>query len=1176
MSNNPLLPSYHPINLPNTLYSSICELTSQLLELPKERVAILEASTSSDLSAGRLTESMVRLEPYIKYHLSAKPKEPLVISNILTDERTKELFDELTPDFPVFIAITPLVDSLGAQMGLIFIWDRQERNLTSKQLKSLQTLANHTLTLISGLQNTLTKVKPSTENKSNSNSGVSTHKQKLGLSPKRTLKKSNDHAKKGYWSINLSTFFISWSDTMYAIWGRNKKSFKLNYEDILATVHPEDRDKFIKKSGESFYGQGIHDISYRIILPDGTVKWVHELGHLVVNQNGATNIFEGTIEDITEQKKEERQLKLLQSVVVNTKEAVLVTEAHPLEEGGQKIVFVNQAFVAMSGYAVQEVLGKSTSILLSPNADPNKLRKRREAMQQWQAFETTLTSRNKNGEDYWVHCVVNPVADANGNYTHWVSIERDVTEKKNLELQEKILNEISVLLNSHQLLETCLEKILQHLIKRINFSVGQFWIPNSDRSTMTLAAQVLKDPKDTPLLMSKETYTPLGLGEGLPGTVWQTNRTLVWDSVEKEIDMERATDLHPSSKKAFTGIPLIHNDKVKGILVLGVENTTKSPLFYGKLFKQLQANLGAAVKRKILDLELDQIFNFTPDILCKIGDDGMFKKINPTATKLLGFSEQEILSKKIIEFVHPEDREETVEQLIGLYQGKPLRYFENRYLTKEGKIKWLSWTADLTHEKGITYAVAKDITQKKEIEGLLKDVTKLARIGAWELNLENDTLFWSEMTKEIHEVDKDFVPSLQNIVGFYEGQENAKKFIEIIKSKFLENKTVDLEFPIRTAKGKEKWIRAIGKPEFFNDKCIRIYGSYQDIHQLKSAEQEFIKASKEKKMILESIGDAFISLTTNGIVTYWNQKAEESFGIDRKQILGKHYQNVFTNERDQEIFTKIFTSIKLKDLLSFERYFPNSKTWYEINAYPSDYGVSIYFKDVNARIEAEKEIELTNERFKRVAQSTNDAIWDWDITNNSLFLSEAFKTHFGHNVSNASQNLQLWENLLHPSDKTRVLNSYYKAIDNPEELFWEEEYRLLKANGEYAYIWDKAAVIRDGQAKAIRMIGALTDISLLKTHEEALKQLNRELQERALNIEAQNEKLRDIAWTQSHVVRAPLARLMGLVYLLKDDIVPEEEKMEFLSNILSSAVELDGIIREIVAKSQAVIPETND
>lgn len=116
------------------------------------------------------------------------------------------------------------------------------------------------------------------------------------------------------------------------------------------------------------------------------------------------------------------------------------------------------------------------------------------------------------------------------------------------------------------------------------------------------------------------------------------------------------------------------------------------------------------------DYKLDNFFELSPNLLCITGYDGYFKKINPAATKLLGYSNDELLSKPINEFVYFEDQDITSKTWDNLKKNNPLLNFENRYLTKDGEIIWLSWTAISIESDKIAYAIAKNITHKKSFE----------------------------------------------------------------------------------------------------------------------------------------------------------------------------------------------------------------------------------------------------------------------------------------------------------------------------------------------------------------------------------------------------------------------------------------------------------------------------
>jgi PAS domain S-box-containing protein len=125
----------------------------------------------------------------------------------------------------------------------------------------------------------------------------------------------------------------------------------------------------------------------------------------------------------------------------------------------------------------------------------------------------------------------------------------------------------------------------------------------------------------------------------------------------------------------------------------------------------------------------EHFFELSADLLCIAGFDGFFVKINPAVSKLLGYSDEELFSKPINEFVHIEDREYTAKVRSELLNNKPLLNFENRYVTKSGEIVWLSWSSMPIAEEKLVYAIAKNITHNKKVEEernlLLSNITKI-------------------------------------------------------------------------------------------------------------------------------------------------------------------------------------------------------------------------------------------------------------------------------------------------------------------------------------------------------------------------------------------------------------------------------------------------------------------
>jgi PAS domain S-box-containing protein len=139
------------------------------------------------------------------------------------------------------------------------------------------------------------------------------------------------------------------------------------------------------------------------------------------------------IADITEQKKRAEQLRLFQSVVVNTNEAVIITEAQLMDEPGPQIIYINEAFTRITGYELEEVLGKTPRILQGPKTDRTELDKVRTALSRWEPITVEVINYRQDGSEFWNEFSLVPVADARGCYTHWVAVQRDTTERKQAE-----------------------------------------------------------------------------------------------------------------------------------------------------------------------------------------------------------------------------------------------------------------------------------------------------------------------------------------------------------------------------------------------------------------------------------------------------------------------------------------------------------------------------------------------------------------------------------------------------------------------------------------------------------------------------------------------------------------------------------------------------------------------
>jgi PAS domain S-box-containing protein len=126
---------------------------------------------------------------------------------------------------------------------------------------------------------------------------------------------------------------------------------------------------------------------------------------------------------------------------------------------------------------------------------------------------------------------------------------------------------------------------------------------------------------------------------------------------------------------------------------------------------------GAADTREMLTPGADdRFFMLAIDMLCQLGFDGRFKRLNPAWERTLGWTVEELGSRPFIEFVHPDDRERTLAQNKRVREGGQALTFENRYLCKDGSHRWLRWNSTGDQLGGVIYAVARDVTVQREAE----------------------------------------------------------------------------------------------------------------------------------------------------------------------------------------------------------------------------------------------------------------------------------------------------------------------------------------------------------------------------------------------------------------------------------------------------------------------------
>lgn len=333
---------------------------------------------------------------------------------------------------------------------------------------------------------------------------------------------------------------------------------------------------------------------------------------------------------------------------------------------------------------------------------------------------------------------------------------------------------------------------------------------------------------------------------------------------------------------------------------------------------------------------------------------------------------------------------------------------------------------------------------------------------------------------------------------------------------------------------------------------IDITERLKSAQELSVSEQRFKALVQEGSDMIQIIDEhgyySYVSPNTNRVLEQVFQVGDKAFASllepDRLQII-----EVLSNLKNGEC-------VKLQPVRCKDK--NDQIQWMEITLTnlkndPAVNGVVANSRNVTKQINDALKIKESVEQYDIVSEATNDAIYEWNLSANYLRWNKGFEVLFGHDIS-FSDDVERWVKMLHPEDKEAV-TSHLHAVFEAREPKITLEYRFQCADGSYKHVLDRGYLIYNEAGEPIRIIGALQDVT------DRINYIHR--------LEEKNIKLSEISWLQSHVVRAPLAQVMGLSELLSVD-EQDEERQVLLRCLRNSAAELDHVIRNIIRKTEDI------
>jgi PAS domain S-box-containing protein len=245
-----------------------------------------------------------------------------------------------------------------------------------------------------------------------------------------------------------------------------------------------------------------------------------------------------------------------------------------------------------------------------------------------------------------------------------------------------------------------------------------------------------------------------------------------------------------------------------------------------------------------------------------------------------------------------------------------------------------------------------------------------------------------------------------------------------------------------------------------------------------------------------------ICITTpdDNLILDVNERMTQMLGWSREELLGRSCKGIFecgAGPDHDEFMERLRRDGRANNLevhfrtRSGER--REALTSVEMIEHDGRPAVLSISQDITERIRVEEELRASNERFILMTRATNDVVWDWDVVTNGLWWNDAVSTALGYEPKNVGHHLSWWYDRIHPDDRQRVVTSLHDAAESAVR-FWSEEYRFLHADGTYLHFHDRGYVLREEAGKAVRMIGAMTDVSEAKRSEALMAGQNQVLE----------------------------------------------------------------------------------
>lgn len=545
---------------------------------------------------------------------------------------------------------------------------------------------------------------------------------------------------------------------------------------------------------------------------------------------------------------------------------------------------VNDAASKLTGYPKEVLLTMHFSHITDPS-ETGRLEQILIACLRGQPSSFETRGYHASGQLLEFSVTVMPVV-RDGEVDGVYGIVKDITEQKKLEREKDLIAAISDTFSlEDSSLNACLEQTLHALCSYTHADAGELWLISMDQKELTLTTSYVRN--GTP---DREVTSLLKDDPGMVARAWAGAEVVIMHDLQSNPAFSRREFARNHGLQSGIAFPIAFKGRVIAVFAFFARLPHKIDQFQ-HLSPNLMNQLATHIQRKKAEQELNLYFLMSPDMIGFLAHDGYFKKVNPAFRRVLGYSQEELLNTPFRNFVHPDDLDKTEAELSRIFDLQGTDGFENRYITRDGQIRWLSWTCTLLEQDRMILTVARDTTQRKFLEqtvdlqqrrfaSLYQEApVSMCILKGSDHVFESANAAYYELTARTPDIIgkpvRDVFPELCSM-GYFDW------LAEVYRTgKTYSNSEVLLKVVDRNGNEKENYISFMYQPYYNYDGAIEgIFYFGVDVTREVLARKKVEQSERRYMDLIENLPAAVYTTDTEGRIRLFNKAAVALFGCE--------------------------------------------------------------------------------------------------------------------------------------------------------------------------------------------------------------------------------------------------------------------------------------------------------